>query len=253
MENFYKGKADWSSRFRRGELTVLAAQPGVGMKTFALNVAENVALDDGKGVVYFNLDNSGVQRGEQLLCQRANVDYCKIREDSLDKAETQMLVTAVGEMIHSHLRIEDAADMCLTELAQKARLYKQLKVLDVLIIDYLHLLKVRSGVNRTESLRMAIWTLKNLAVELHISILLLCPLSRKNSAEQERPQLSDFIEVAGVTQKADAVWLLDRAYTRTHRDEDCDKAELAIVKIADNSTKKIPLHFTRKRGFTPNF
>ena len=253
MENFYKGKADWSSRFRRGELTVLAARPGVGMKTFALNVAENVALDDGKGVVYFNLDNSGVQRGEQLLCQRANVDYCKIREDSLDKTETQMLVTAVGEMIHSHLRIEDAADMSLTELAQKARLYKQLKVLDVLIIDYLHLLKVRSSVNRAESLRMAIWTLKNLAMELHISILLLCPLSRKNSAEQERPQLSDFIEVAGVTQEADAVWLLDRAYTRTHRDEDCDKAELAIVKIADNSTKNIPLHFTRKRGFTPNF
>ena len=251
MESFYKGKADWAKRLRRGELTVLASRPGIGIKTFALNVAENAALDDGKGVVYFNLDNCGTHRSEQLLYQRANVDYRKISEEALDKTETQMLVKAVGEIMHSRLHIEDATNLNLAELAQKARLYKQLKSLDILIIDYLHLLKVRSTANKSESLKMATWALKNLATELNISILLLCPLSRIKSAEQERPQLSDLNEAPGITQEADEVWLLDRAYTRTHREEDHEKAELSIIKIADKSSKKFPLRFTHKRGFTP--
>jgi replicative DNA helicase len=139
--------------------------------------------------------------------------------------------------MHSHLRIEDATDMSLTELAQKARLYKQLKSLDVLIIDYQHLLKIRSGANKAESLKMATWALKNLAMELNISILLLCPLSRIKSAEQLPVQQSDLNEVTGIAQESDNVWLLDRAF-------------LTIIKIADNSTKKIPLHFTHKSGFT---
>ena len=251
MESFYKGKADWAKRLRRGELTVLASRPGIGIKTFALNVAENAALDDDKGVVYFNLDNCGTHRSEQLLYQRANVDYRKISEEALDKTETQMLVKAVGEIMHSRLHIEDATNLNLAELAQKARLYKQLKSLDVLIIDYLHLLKVRSIANKDESLKMATWALKNLAMELNISILLLCPLSRIKSAEQETPQLSDLNEIPGITQEADEVWLLDRAYTRTHRKEDREKAELSIIKIANNSTKNIPLRFMHKRGFTP--
>jgi replicative DNA helicase len=139
--------------------------------------------------------------------------------------------------MHSHLRIEDATDMSLTELAQKARLYKQLKSLDVLIIDYQHLLKIRSGANKAESLKMATWALKNLAMELNISILLLCPLSRIKSAEQSPAQQSDLNEVTGIAQESDNVWLLDRTF-------------LTIIKIADNSTKKIPLHFTHKSGFT---
>ena len=57
MEHSYTGKADWANRLRKGELTILASHPGVGIRTFALNVAASVALDDGKGVVYFNLDN----------------------------------------------------------------------------------------------------------------------------------------------------------------------------------------------------
>jgi hypothetical protein len=237
MERSYTGKADWANRLRKGELTILASRPGVGIRTFALNVAASAALDDGKGVVYFNLDNCGMRRGEQLLCQYAGVDYSKICEEALDKTETQILVTAVGKIMHSHLRIEDATDMSLTELAQKARLYKQLKSLDVLIIDYQHLLKIRSGANKAESLKMATWALKNLAMELNISILLLCPLSRIKSAEQLPVQQSDLNEVTGIAQESDNVWLLDRTF-------------LTIIKIADNSTKKIPLHFTHKSGFT---
>ena len=84
---------------------------------------------------------------------------------------------------------------------------------------------------------MATWALKNLAMELNISILLLCPLSRIKSAEQSPVQQSDLNEVTGIAQESDNVWLLDRAF-------------LTIIKIADNSTKKIPLHFTHKSGFT---
>lgn len=102
MERSYTGKADWANRLRKGELTILASRPGVGIRTFALNVAASAALDDGKGVVYLNLDNCGTRRG-----------------------------------------------------------------LDVLIIDYLHLLKIRSGASKAESLKMATWALKNLAMELH--------------------------------------------------------------------------------------
>ncbi|ACX74757.1 replicative DNA helicase ATP-binding domain protein [Fibrobacter succinogenes subsp. succinogenes S85] len=238
MERSYTGKADWANRLRRGALTILAAHAGVGIRTFALNVAASAALDDGKGVVYFSLDNCGTRRGEQLLCQYAGVDYSKICEEALDKTETQMLVTSVGKIMHSHLRIEDATNMDLTELAQKARLYKQLKSLDVLIIDYLHLLKIRSSANKAESLKMATWTLKNLAMELNISILILCPLSRAKFDEPKPAPLTELNEVLEITQEADDIWLLERT-------------SLTIVKIADDSTKKIPLCYTHKRGFTP--
>jgi len=250
MENSYKGKIDWSKHLHKGELALLAARPGVGIKTFTLNVAENVALDDGKGVVYFDLDNSYVQRTEQLLCQRANVDYRKIYEDSLDNAEMKMLLTAVGEILHSHLRIENATDLTLTELAQKARLYKQLKSLDVLIIDCLHLLKVQSGADRADNLKLATWALKNLASELNISVLLLCPLSRRAPNDKMKPQLSDLTEISDIVQEVDSVWIVDRVFWRTQREEDREKADVTIVRFQDNAPKNIPLRFTDKKGFT---
>ena len=249
MMSSFKESADWAKYLRMGELVILAAHPGEGLRTFALNVAENVALDDCKAVVYFDLDNRDMQSFVQLLCQHASVEYWKMTEEHLDEAEKKMLLMSSRDILHSRLHIENAGCLNLTELAQKARLYKQLNGLNLLVIDYLQLLKVQPAANRAESLKRATWALKSLAMELNISIMLLYSLGRRMPDDQERPKLSDFREVPGITQEADEVWLIDDFTARTHHHEDRGKAELTIVKVADNSTKSIPLRFTRKRGF----
>ena len=249
IESSYKGRMDWSSHLHNGKLAVLVARPEVALKTLALNIAENIALDDGKCVVYFNLNYSD-KCDEQILCHRAVVDYQKIHGDSLDNFKTEMLMMAFGEIWHSHLHIENPTHLDLTALMRKARLYKRLKELDVLIVDYLHLLDVRFSTNWDETRKMATWTLKNLAKELNIPILLLCPLRRKESNEDWKDLLSDLTEISGITQEADFVWIVDQAYRRTQHEEDREKADVTIVKIPDKTAKRIPLRFTNERGFT---
>ena len=240
-------------------------------ENFSLQTTKTRTLKASRGIIY---DRNGIVLASNELSYSLTIEdsgtYPSYREkalslngeayrigriltshgDSLDNFKTEMLMMAFGEIWHSHLHIENPTHLDLTALMRKARLYKRLKELDVLIVDYLHLLDVRFSTNWDETRKMATWTLKNLAKELNIPILLLCPLRRKESNEDWKDLLSDLTEISGITQEADFVWIVDQAYRRTQHEEDREKADVTIVKIPDKTAKRIPLRFTNERGFT---
>jgi replicative DNA helicase len=126
----------------------------------------------------------------------------------------------------------------------KARQLKHRNQLDLLIVDYLQLMKTGNEESRAVAIGNISRGLKILAKELHIPIIALAQLSRKVEEKgRDRPQLSDLRESGSIEQDADMVWFVERAFVRTHKEEDKNSAELIVAKHRNGSVKDIPLTF----------
>ena len=226
------------------DLIILAARPGVGKTSFALTIAANAAIDKGKHVAFFSLEMDGVQLAQRLICSRARIDQSKLRNNKLNRDEMNKLVAMVGPINQSTLFVDDNADLGIMELMSKARDLKRKGNLDLLIIDYLQLMKTGGEENRAVAIGAISRGLKILAKELHIPVIALAQLSRKVEEKgRDRPQLSDLRESGSIEQDADMVWFVERPYVRTHKEEDMYKAELIVAKHRNGSVKDIPLAF----------
>ena len=229
---------------QNSDLIILAARPGVGKTSFALTIAANAAIDFNRHVAFFSLEMDGVQLAQRLLCSRAQVDQSKLRNGKLNRDEMNKLIAHVAPINQSPLFVDDNADLGIMELMSKARDLKRQGKLDLLLIDYLQLMKTGKEENRAVAIGAISRGLKILAKELHIPVIALAQLSRKVEEKgRERPQLSDLRESGSIEQDADMVWFVERPYVRTHKDEDKYKAELIVAKHRNGSVKDIPLAF----------
>ena len=226
------------------DLIILAARPGVGKTSFALTIAANAAIDYGKNVAFFSLEMDGVQLAQRLLCSRAEIDQSRLRNGTLSAEDKHKLISKVTPINQAPLFVDDNADLGIMELMSKARGLKRKGQLDLLIIDYLQLMKTGGEENRAVAIGAISRGLKILAKELHIPVIALAQLSRKVEEKgRDRPQLSDLRESGSIEQDADMVWFVERNYVRTHKDEDMYKAELIVAKHRNGSVKDIPLTF----------
>ena len=226
------------------DLIILAARPGVGKTSFALTIAANAAIDYNRKVAFFSLEMDGVQLAQRLLCSRARVDQSKLRSGKLNRDEMNQIIAKVAPINQSPLYVDDNADLGIMELMSKARELKRKDQLDILIVDYLQLMKTGGEENRAVAIGAISRGLKILAKELHIPVIALAQLSRKVEEKgRDRPQLSDLRESGSIEQDADMVWFVERPYVRTHKDEDYNKAELIVAKHRNGSVKDIPLYF----------
>ena len=226
------------------DLIILAARPGVGKTSFALTIAANAAIDYGKKVAFFSLEMDGVQLAQRLLCSRAQVDQSRLRQNKLNEDEKKKIIATVGPINQSPLYVDDNADLGIMELMSKARDLKRKDKLDMLIIDYLQLMKTGNEENRAVAIGNISRGLKILAKELHIPVIALAQLSRKVEEKgRDRPQLSDLRESGSIEQDADMVWFVERPFVRTHKEEDKFVAQLIVAKHRNGSVKDIDLTF----------
>ncbi len=229
---------------QNSDLIILAARPGVGKTSFALTIAANAAIDYHKNVAFFSLEMDGVQLAQRLLCSRAQIDQSKLRNNKLSNEEMRKLITMVAPINQAPLFVDDNADLGIMELMSKARDLKRKGNLDMLIIDYLQLMKTGGEENRAVAIGAISRGLKILAKELQIPVIALAQLSRKVEEKgRERPQLSDLRESGSIEQDADMVWFVERQFVRTHKDEDKYKAELIVAKHRNGSVRDIELSF----------
>ena len=229
---------------QNSDLIILAARPGVGKTSFALTIAANAAIDYHKNVAFFSLEMDGVQLAQRLLCSRAQIDQSKLRNNKLSPEEMRKLITMVAPINQAPLFVDDNADLGIMELMSKARDLKRKGNLDMLIIDYLQLMKTGGEENRAVAIGAISRGLKILAKELQIPVIALAQLSRKVEEKgRERPQLSDLRESGSIEQDADMVWFVERQFVRTHKDEDKYKAELIVAKHRNGSVRDIDLSF----------
>lgn len=217
------------------DLIILAARPGMGKTALALNIALNVVTRDHKPVAIFSLEMSKQQLAQRLLCCQAGIDGNRLRTGFLAEADWPRLTRAMNELTEAPLYIDDTPSLSVLEMRSKARRLKKNYGLDLIIIDYIQLIRGSSRIeNRTLELSEISRNLKGLAKELHVPILCLSQLSRKvEDRVDKRPLLSDLRESGAIEQDADMVVFIYRPSYYKKKDEDQpvdNTAEIIIAK-----------------------
>jgi replicative DNA helicase len=238
------------------EMIVIAARPSMGKTAFAMNIAEHVAIDVGKPVAVFSLEMSSQQLVQRLLCSRAKVDLQKVRNGFLSERDFPSLTTAAAKLAAAKMYIDDTPGLSILELRAKARRLKSTYNVELIVIDYLQLLRStsrRAQDNRQLEIAEISSGIKSLAKELEIPIIVIAQLNRQpdtRAKEGGRPRLSDLRESGSIEQDADVVGLLVRPdYYETDEEgkrEDAGEAELILAKQRNGPTGDIPLVFLKK-------
>jgi replicative DNA helicase len=245
-----------TSGLHPAEMIVIAARPSMGKTALAMNIAEHVAIDAGKPVAVFSLEMSSQQLVQRLLCSRAKVDLQRVRNGFLSERDFPNLTTAASRLATAKLFIDDTPGLTVTELRAKARRLYSTHQIQLLVIDYLQLLRStsrRAQDNRQIEISEISAGIKALAKELKIPIIVVAQLNRQpdtRAKEGGRPRLSDLRESGSIEQDADLVGLLVRAeYYETDDDakqEKAGEAELIIAKQRNGPTGDIPLTFLKQ-------
>lgn len=223
------------SGFQRSDLIVLAARPGMGKTSLALNIAQHASIREGKTVGLFSLEMSAEQLVLRLMCGEARVDSHRVRTGFLSKTEWTELAKATGRLGKAHLFIDDSPGISLVEMRSKARRLMAEQGLDLLIIDYMQLMSGattnrRGYENRQQEISAISRSLKGLAKELHIPVLALSQLSRapeQRKGDDRQPQLSDLRESGSIEQDADVVLFVYRE--DLYKKDDAEKDNIAKI------------------------
>ena len=221
----FDGIDDHTGGFQKTNLIVLAARPGVGKTSLALNIAHNVAVEHGHAVAIFSLEMSALELGERLMCTQARVSSHKLRTGTLSGDEYAKLVQAAGKLEKADIFIDDSSDLNLFELRAKARRLSARHPISLVVVDYLQLM---AGDSRAESRQQEVAnisrSLKQLARELDVPIIAVSQLNRSPEARADRePQLADLRESGAIEQDADLVLFL--------YEDPSDAASKGVIKL----------------------
>lgn len=246
-----------TSGFHPSDLIILAARPAMGKTAFALNLALNAAMKSKKGVLLFSLEMSSSQLLQRLLSIEAGIGLQKIRNGFLDPDDWGKLGLASMKLSNSEINIADLPNVNVLEIRAIARRLKAAGKLDMIIIDYLQLIKGNStrGDNRQQEISEISRALKGIARELDIPIIALSQLSRATEQRADRrPILSDLRESGAIEQDADMVMFLYRDDYYNEDSEDKGLTEVIIGKQRNGPVGTIKLRFfheyTRFENFT---
>jgi replicative DNA helicase len=240
-----------TSGLQPAELIVLAARPSMGKTALALNIAETASLRHGKTVGIFSLEMSHHQLFLRMLCSEARVDAHRLRTGRIGKDDWQRIIKAYGTLSEAPVYIDDTPGVGIMEMRAKARRLALEKGLDLLMVDYLQLMRGRGGRydSRQQEISDISRSLKELAKELNVPILALSQLSRapEQRGGDRRPQLSDLRESGAIEQDADVVVFLFREELYKREDPDLKgKAELIIGKQRNGPTGMVEMVFIRE-------
>lgn len=248
MPTGFKDLDNLLAGLQKSDLLILAARPGMGKTAFALNIAQNAAVDGKKSVALFSLEMSKEQLVDRMLCSQAGIDSWRLRTGNLDEEDFSKLNYGMGVLSEAKIFIDDSPLATITEIRAKARRLQMEQGLDFIVIDYLQLMqgsRVGGGeANRVQEISEISRGLKGLARELNVPVMALSQLSR--AVEQRHPkipQLSDLRESGSIEQDADVVMFLYREDYYEKDTENQNIAELLIRKHRNGPTGDIKLYF----------
>ena len=234
----------------RSDLIILAARPGMGKTSFALNIARNVACKSKKAVAFFSLEMSKEQLASRLLSAEALVGGTKLRTGKLSDEEWQRLVPASDVLKNANLYIDDTPGITITEIKSRLR---RLREIDLVVVDYLQLMsstrRIESRVNEISEITRS---LKIMAKELNVPVITLSQLSRASEQRPDhRPQLSDLRDSGSIEQDADIVLFLYREgyYDKNNEDNaaapavDMNSGECIVAKNRHGEMNTVKLHW----------
>jgi replicative DNA helicase len=243
-----------TSGLHRSEMIVIAARPSMGKTALAMNIAEHAAIEAKLPVAIFSLEMSAQQLVQRMLCSRARVNLAKTRDGFLAEADFPKLTHAASKLAEARIFIDDTAGLSILELRAKARRLKAQQDIQLVIIDYLQLLRStsrRAQDNRQLEIAEISAGLKGLAKELNVPIIVVAQLNRnpeiRTGSGKGVPRLADLRESGSIEQDADVVGLLMReeyyADTDEEREELKGQAQLIIAKQRNGPIGDVKLTF----------
>lgn len=230
---------------QRSDLLIIAARPSMGKTAFMLNIAEHVAIQQGKTVGIFSLEMSKEQLVDRLISSIGRVDSWKLRNGQLSEDDMSNLIEAQAQLAEANLFIDDAPMASVMEVRAKARRLQAEHGLDFVCIDYLQLMQgsARTQENRVQEVSEISRSLKALSKELNCPVVALSQLSRAVEARNDkRPMLSDLRESGSIEQDADVVMFLYREdYYNKNREEHSNLLEVIVSKHRNGPTGDVKL------------
>ncbi len=242
--------------FQKSEMIVIAGRPSMGKTALALNMAEYMAVEDGRKILLFSLEMSRAALALRFLCARARQNAARLRRGNPSAEDWTGLQLAAGDLEKAKIFIDDSPELNVLRLRAKARRMAAGEGLDCVFVDYLQLM---SPLGKAESRQQQIADmsrgLKALSRELNIPVVVLSQLNRAaEEREGHRPRMSDLRESGAIEQDADVVILLHREdyYHRddpddqTNKDYEPSKTEVIIAKQRNGPIGTVPLTFLKE-------
>ncbi len=238
---------DTITGLNRSDLLLLAARPGMGKTSLALNIARNVAVGDRKNkVAFFSLEMTKEQLASRMLSTEAMVEGTKLRTGKLSEDEWVRLIEAGDVLSKTQVYFDDTPGITVPEMKAKLR---RLRDVDLVIIDYLQLMSGGRRIdNRVQEISEITRNLKIMAKELNVPVITLSQLSRASEQRTEhRPVLSDLRDSGSIEQDADIVMFLYRPdYYNTDGQgtgDDKNSGECIVAKNRHGETRTVQLHW----------
>jgi len=234
-----------TSGFQPSDFIIIAGRPSTGKTAFALNIAQFVGITLRSKVLILSLEMSAQQLVQRMLCAEAKVDSQSVRTGRLQASDWTRLTAAAGRLSEAPIFIDDSPNLTVLEARAKARRMKAEHGLDMIVIDYLQLMRGRNPENRQQEISEISRSLKALAKELDVPVVALSQLSRAvESRQSKEPQLSDLRESGALEQDADLILFLYRPDRYgLQKEEDERMADVIIGKQRNGPTGVIKLTF----------
>jgi replicative DNA helicase len=234
-----------------GDLIIIAARPSMGKTSLVLNISQYVASQADMTVGFFSLEMSKESLFIRLLTSEAQIDSHRLMSGAIGQKDYGRISHALEALSAMRLFIDDTASIGVLEMRAKTRRLQAEHGLNLVVVDYIQLMNGRGRFeNRTLELASISRSLKGLAKEQNVPIVVLSQLSRApESRSDHRPQLSDLRESGALEQDADLVGLIyrDDVYNKDPNNPDAGTAELIIAKQRNGPTGVVRLAFLREQ------
>jgi len=248
---------DYTAGFQPGDLIIIAGRPSMGKTSFALNIGENAALGHAKSTAVFSMEMSVEQLALRMISSLGRVDQSHLRNGRFADEDWPRINGAIQQMSEAKIFIDDTPALTPTEIRARARRLWRERGLDLIIVDYLQLMRSGGNAeNRTTEISEISRSLKALARELNVPLIALSQLNR--SVEQradKRPVMSDLRESGAIEQDADLILFIYRDEVYHQDSPKKGIADIHIAKQRNGPTGEFPLtflgRFTRFENFAP--
>jgi len=244
--------------FQHSDLVIIGGRPSMGKTSFALNIARNAAVEQGACIALFSLEMARDSLVWRLLSSESGVNLSRIRLGLHTEEEERRIMEATGQLSEASIYVDDTPQLRMIEMRSKARRLHQEHHIDLIILDYMHLMQADSRTeNRVQELSFLSRSLKGLARDLDVPVLALSQLSRASEFRASHvPQLSDLRESGSIEQDADVVIFVNReelhystreAWEADHMGEQYPPpAQIIVAKHRNGPTGQISLRFVTR-------
>ncbi|MEN9710714.1 MAG: replicative helicase [Actinomycetota bacterium] len=236
--------------FHPGQLIIVAARPGMGKSTLAMDFARAAAIKNSMPAAFFSLEMSTSEIVMRLLSAETSIDLGQIRSGKLNEAQWKTMARYMGELAAKPLFLDDSANLTMMEIRAKARRLKQRHDIKLIVVDYIQLMTSGKKVeNRQQEVSEFSRQMKLLAKELDIPVIALSQLNRgPETRTDKRPMLSDLRESGSLEQDADMVILIHREEAYNKDSPRGGEADLIVAKHRNGQTMDIAVAFQGHRS-----